>query len=216
VGIERVSVKLRYRKEKIVMKRRIGIMIIFCMLLSVSSVFSLEIIGTLSYWYSNSSSIDQWEFTPTYSIYRAGYVPATKAQTMSSAFSTWEYYANVKSSYTASNGNITGYIYNRNDIRSLVPTLPDIATAVTYNGRSYTGQGFDTSMGIKNYYTMTYSKIYVVNESAGDMTYFHEVGHALGWEGHSSNSNDVMYGNAAYRNATGLSSRDINHLKQIY
>lgn len=42
----------------------------------------------------------------------------------------------------------------------------------------------------------------------------HELGHALGWIGHSSNSNDIMY--SASSSVTTLTSRDKNHLNQVY
>lgn len=43
----------------------------------------------------------------------------------------------------------------------------------------------------------------------------HEMGHALGWYGHSSSSSDVMY-KAIRSNNTSLTNRDINHIRQIY
>ena len=45
-------------------------------------------------------------------------------------------------------------------------------------------------------------------------TVTHEMGHALGWIGHSSNSNDVMY--SVRSSISVLTSRDITHLEQVY
>ena len=42
----------------------------------------------------------------------------------------------------------------------------------------------------------------------------HEIGHALGWKGHSSNSSDIMY--SSYQGVTTLTDRDKYHLKQVY
>lgn len=42
----------------------------------------------------------------------------------------------------------------------------------------------------------------------------HELGHALGWAGHSSNTSDIMY--SAGSSVTSLTSRDKNHLSQVY
>lgn len=42
----------------------------------------------------------------------------------------------------------------------------------------------------------------------------HELGHALGWRGHSSNSQDIMY--SAISEVTTLTQRDIDHLWQVY
>jgi len=43
----------------------------------------------------------------------------------------------------------------------------------------------------------------------------HELGHSLGWIGHSSDSDDVMYGTAGSSRNT-LTTRDKDHLKQMY
>ena len=42
----------------------------------------------------------------------------------------------------------------------------------------------------------------------------HEMGHALGWHGHSKVYGDLMYTSSETSN--GMTSRDINHLKQVY
>lgn len=42
----------------------------------------------------------------------------------------------------------------------------------------------------------------------------HEMGHALGWSGHSGNSSDIMY---AYGSSiTTLTTNEKNHLSQVY
>ena len=45
-------------------------------------------------------------------------------------------------------------------------------------------------------------------------TALHEMGHLFGWGGHSSSTQDVMYGKSS--EITSLTLRDKNHLKQIY
>lgn len=43
----------------------------------------------------------------------------------------------------------------------------------------------------------------------------HEMGHTLGWYGHSSNSTDLMYEHSNYTNTT-VKERDKMHVKQVY
>ena len=59
---------------------------------------------------------------------------------------------------------------------------------------------------------------YIINKGLGidaqKKTFTHEVGHALGWFGHSAGNTDVMY---AYGSQyLYLTMRDKNHLCQIY
>jgi len=61
--------------------------------------------------------------------------------------------------------------------------------------------------------------VYIVQQSGKTTngykkTTTHELGHALGWRGHSSNAKDIMYGVSS--EVTSLTTRDKNHLKQVY
>lgn len=47
-------------------------------------------------------------------------------------------------------------------------------------------------------------------------TIIHEIGHALGIQGHSRNKNDIMYENTESYQFTSLSDRDINTLYELY
>lgn len=53
-----------------------------------------------------------------------------------------------------------------------------------------------------------------LNSNQTKNTFVHELGHALGWAGHSTDSTDVMYpyGSSIYN----LTAHDRNHLVQIY
>ena len=61
-------------------------------------------------------------------------------------------------------------------------------------------------------------KVYIVDADRTTDQYkhtaTHELGHALGWKGHSPNSSDIMY---AYSNGVlSLTSRDKKHILQFY
>ncbi len=61
---------------------------------------------------------------------------------------------------------------------------------------------------------MDSAKVYYNTDIANKKTYLHEAGHSLGWLGHSSNSNDIMYPISS--SVKKLTSRDKNHLTQVY
>lgn len=76
----------------------------------------------------------------------------------------------------------------------------------------------DYDGGIKTIYQMDSATIYILSDGYGNEVQknivVHELGHALGFFDHSSNSSDVMY--AYCHSDFTLTQRDINHLKLFY
>ena len=82
---------------------------------------------------------------------------------------------------------------------------------------NYYVEGTWTYAGVsKTGYYQTLSYCFIRNGSTNDIynTAAHELGHALGWMGHTENRNDVMHYQSD--DATTLSNLDKNHLKQVY
>lgn len=48
------------------------------------------------------------------------------------------------------------------------------------------------------------------------MAYSKTATHALGYAGHSTTKGDIMYTSSTSNTTNALTTRDINHLKQIY
>lgn len=70
----------------------------------------------------------------------------------------------------------------------------------------------------KTVYAYNKVRMYVVeNTSESELKHvcLHELGHALGWRGHSSNVNDVMHEDDSVTK-TVLTNRDKMHLRQVY
>ncbi|MCR5828907.1 MAG: matrixin family metalloprotease [Lachnospiraceae bacterium] len=71
---------------------------------------------------------------------------------------------------------------------------------------AYTGVTIDGAEGC------IIDKGHTLNQTKKTCT--HELGHALGWIGHSGTSSDIMYKHGS--STTSLTYRDIHHLSQVY
>lgn len=65
-------------------------------------------------------------------------------------------------------------------------------------------------MVLRGFYNLTYHSPMDIRK----LECIHEVGHSLGWFGHSTLSSDIMYSYST-ENIT-LTTRDKNHLVQVY
>jgi len=200
------------------MKKILCYMLVICLffpLVFFSSV-NAEIIGDVEYWYSNQSKIGLWTNAVTACPHSVsnGYTFIVNA-TMSS-ISNWN---NAGVPVNLSWGGETIPIYG-----GLAADLEVYCPGITgYSGMSYyscTFAGYLIYNGSKkSCYTMNSAKcgvVYYPGKSSNGYikTTSHELGHCLGWMGHSANSSDIMY---AYSSEIAvLTSRDINHLVQVY
>ncbi len=174
------------------------------------------------YWYSNGSNIGHWTSTPTISnkklnsntsfYFSEGYTTA-RTQWSSAGIST----TNVG---TGTSGNIKCY---GGTAAQLVAELGKPASdfdgvyGITYYSSSL--QYYLDYYGTTKYLrTISSAKVCILDKGRNlpqtKKTFMHEVGHALGWFGHSVDSEDVMYGSGSSVDA--LTNHDKLHLLQVY
>lgn len=148
----------------------------------------------------------------TYSIFADNSVPEEYISSVKNAFLNWESVTNGEINFKETEGNKNANIcvnfldditlkdknYNPNIIAK---TIPAMENNVLQRMDIYIKKG-------KSY---SPDKMLTIAE--------HEVGHALGFGGHSSDPNDIMYYNRDYRDSapsTQLTLRDMNTLKLLY
>ena len=192
---------------------------------------------TFTYWYTNTSVIGYWYFTPC--VYYTKLDGSDNFKTgMQNAVSQWSSALGItiRSSHQNVNQNINS---SEDFIETTFPLhfyggTPDeledlgIFTDSKIWDNTTLGETYYKSYNsypdviyangsYRTYWRLLNVRGYVKNTNSQTTHYnvcAHELGHALGWHGHSSNASDLMY---TYSNSkTGPQTRDILHLKQIY
>lgn len=204
------------------MKTKI-LIIIFIVLISLTTNVYASTLGTISYWYdTTSNNIGRWNYTPYLwaSNVDSGFTSAQFATYVSHATSQWssagistngideEGYANIR---------IKGGTYNT--LHALEPDITPTDAGLTVFIGTYEGEWVYNGANKTGYLCVSPIMVYIISKSGKSdngykNTTTHELGHALGWMGHTSNSSDIMYGTET--EVTVLTSRDKNHLNQIY
>lgn len=212
------------------MKKRI-VYVSILLILAVPSFVYANTLGDLGYWYSDSNVIGRWiDARNIFSERLDSTFTATELSTnVSHARNQWQS-AGISTSTTTNrnNANIRVYVGSLENIRKLYPGYSSTATGVArylsvVNEGSWRIKGECT--GCDTYmtgYRHQDVEIYIKNrtdsgsekENRLKKTFTHELGHGLGWRGHSSNSADIMYHTNSQ--VTTVTSRDKNHLSQVY
>lgn len=201
-------------------------------LLTVITAFLLTILltvpalatETVSYWYSDKSSVGYTPYDGSYYIYNYSDNETFKSYFQTAvdrACSQWNNVLPIGVSETSFNYAVS-YVYG-GTYDQLVDIFPDLSstnTGLTYPERSGDSVKIKYDGSNKTVYILeAASKMCVVQRSGRTLdgykkTAIHEMGHLFGWLGHSSSSSDVMYASAS--EVTTLTTRDKRHLKQIY
>lgn len=194
-------------------KRILTCLIILVMLLIV--VEAGEILGDLYYWYSDKSSIGFFYDSPSIFLdYDSNYPSVgTAAQYASQQWNN----ADISNYFTStsSGAKIGMFCYDYSTLHAIEPLITSSTSGLTDVTATYVGD-FTYNSSTKFGYSHIGAYVFVVTDVSSNYqkTCTHELGHALGWNGHSSNSSDVMY--YATTSITSLTTRDIDHLKQVY
>ena len=200
--------------------------IVLLILLLVSSTVNATNLGVLSYWSANytgqiTDTIGRWGWTPSVwaSPKDSTFTSANFASYVNHAMNQWSN-AGI-SSYGVDNeydGDIRIYGGSLTTLRGLFPSFPSANAGATLV--AFSQEGTWTYLGTpKTGIKVTAADVYIRSVSGQTTngyrsTTTHEFGHSLGWIGESTNSSDVMY--YSTNTVTTLTSRDKNHLNQIY
>ena len=190
--------------------------------LSNTRVHAIPMLGNLSCWYSDAVSIGRWG-THNFTIYRHkmntnGYFFFLSA--FQHSVSQWASALPISITAVNTPGSQTFSVYGGtvSELATLGYTsLPSGINGITYYSCSAEGgwsYGTSTMQGYK--YTSATCLI-LDNGNTSDQykkTTTHEMGHALGWQGHSGNAADIMYSTGS--SVTNLTFRDQDHLSQVY
>ena len=207
------------------MKKKWGYQIGFWILLFLT--FSMLLLSVnaqnevdIDYWYSNSDEICRWAGTPSISYKKLNSNSNfTFLVAYSHARTQWNDGGISTISGTFPSTNVVCYGGTISEIYSETGlVVPSSDNGVTFfsHSTSYTNLNYYGS--VKKLYIMSSAKVCVVDKGRTANQYkktcTHEIGHALGWIGHSSVSTDIMYYTGS--SITALTNRDINHLAQVY
>lgn len=184
--------------------------------------------GTLNYWYSNKDNVYRFHVKPKVwtKRYINGFSQSVFDAYVNHAKTEWSNIGGFPVDSTTDENAASIKIYS-GSYSELKPKFQNLLT--TFGGvtifpeSSFEGDWiYANGSTFKAVYKLEKSEFCIVNKG-NSVTEFeyknvitHEYGHALGWDGHSSNSLDVMY-DTAIAGAPGylITSRDKNHIYQL-
>lgn len=200
-----------------------ALVICFLMIAAFSAVaFAATDLGTLSYWYSDGARIARWNESSV-GVYvnklnSNGYFYF--AMGISEGCDKWDEVINLTVNYSPLDTSALiqyhgGTIAEINEYGEFA--LDSSVNGVTRFSSSFEGNWRYGTTSKEGYLLSNIIGCIVDKDHTTDeyrKTCAHELGHALGWLGHSRNINDIMYSFGS--DSTSLTTRDANHLSQVY
>lgn len=199
------------------MKKIISVIIITTTIIILAQfAFADVIIGDLDYWYSDSSKIGKWYSTELkYQLRKLDNDYQYSDLDLSNAVDAWDTVFDMSLEKVTSGGDIDVYTGTLENIQTEEPSFSSTSSGLCTSSWYYEGIYMYNSSQ-KRRYSMASATVYVATDNYLEVycTILHELGHSLGWDGHSADSNQVMYHteNAQY----DLQYQDIYHISQIY
>lgn len=207
------------------MKRKVlCIFMSWLLIMEMVPVQSVSASGTLYYWYSDKYTIGSWNST-FIKLYK------NKLNTNDSFFflggmdhaaSQWNNALGIYVSPGATSYYYDSPIVYYGGTQDEILLYTNWMIGTSKNGYTETAVSYvDTltymSTSIIKYY-VTGATGFIVDKGRTANQYkktcTHELGHALGWNGHSGYNSDIMHGSGS--SITTLTYRDKNHLSQVY
>lgn len=202
------------------------ILVVVCCVLITMSMAVTAYAATLSYWYSDSSYIGKWTYSPK--VWYSKIDSSGSFAFLSGLLNGKDIWNDaldlsvaVSSSYTSAPIKYYGGTKAQLDALNIFDPVPTSNLGLTsYTDITYSGT-HTYSGSTKSWYTYHEINGYVVSRT--DMNYnnylktaSHELGHGLGWRGHpSSNQSTWVMQQGILENIT-LSTNEKRHLSQIY
>lgn len=213
-------------KKHLSLKKYFLLSLSIIMLVNNTIAASAANLGTLSYWHSDKNAIGRWNKS-SIKIYYLKLNNKTSFYFSGSiifAYTAWDDVTGISFTSSSSSSNASSPIQYYGGTVSEINTLGKVTvssneaglTVSTYSVEGTWKYGSTTKEG------RLISKAVgcIVDQGSGHTqsqyinTGLHELGHALGWTGHSSSSSDVMY--KSNSSVETLTNRDKRHLSQVY
>lgn len=162
----------------------------------------------LDYVLNGAGEIARWKTFPI----KVYIQPSNQTNPVKEAFKTWQ----------KSSNNLVSFIYSqdKNNAQITVNFVDKLETSSTKEGflsgasKPYYQDGWMSKSEIK-LMTKDPNTSQSLTSNMFLSVALHEIGHSLGFAGHSPNENDIMYP-VAYKEKTVLTQRDLNTLKMVY
>ena len=180
----------------------------------------MQYVGTVSEWNSDSTTVAYWNQNVVFNHRILGTTENDMSGAFSSALNQWDSALPITLSTTDQQTQATIVCYSGTvdaitdtfEAENRMPNNPSVAGMTIASSTTEAFISFQNE--IKYLKRMTFAYLYVYDRTAVISIMIHEMGHALGYQGHSTNSFHIMREEES--NIVTLSDSEKNHLSQAY